>query len=122
MTTLNEVVLSLAARFSENHNDAWFERAAIREFEAGLPRDEAQLWALLDVVQQDPMAMSGVFVLKAELDGDTRYIVTTDLQAANQHLVSLGYVITETDLSSVLDSEFGGTASLEALHSPRDTT
>jgi hypothetical protein len=86
------------------------------EFDGGLSREHAECLALLNVLMRNPMALPGLSPLKAELEGDTHFIVTTDAQATFQHLSSIGCNITElTDLAEVLDSEFGGTASLAKI-------
>lgn len=57
MNTTNETVMALVARLDANLREAWEERAAIREFEGGLLRDQAECLALLDLIQQYPSEM-----------------------------------------------------------------
>jgi hypothetical protein len=114
MTT--SFVADMVNLLDANLREDYEERAAIMQFDGGLPREHAECLALLNVIRRYPMAMSGLSILKAELDGETRFIVTTNALAANQHLSTLGYVMTvPTDLASVVDSEFDGMALLASL-------
>ena len=109
--TITEELLN---RLDDDLKEEWEERAAIMEFDGGLSRDHAECLALLNVFMRHPMALSKLSLLRAELESDTHFIVTTNAQATFQHLSSIGYNITElTDLAEVLDSEFDGMASLE---------
>lgn len=50
------IVTDLAALLDENLREAWEERAAVMQFEAGIPRDLAEALALLLVIRQYPTA------------------------------------------------------------------
>jgi hypothetical protein len=108
------IMEELLSRLDSDLLETYEERAAIMEFSGGLSRDHAECLALLNIFLRHPLALLGLSVLKSEKEGITHFIVTTDAQATFQHLSSIGYNITElADLAEVLDSEFGGTASLE---------
>jgi hypothetical protein len=110
------IMEELLNRLTEDLKEAWEERSAIMEFDGGLSREHAECLALLNVFMRNPMALLGLRVLKLEQDGDTHFIVTADAQATPQHLSTIGCNITElTDLAEVLDSEFGGSASLAKI-------
>jgi hypothetical protein len=110
------IMEELLNRLNDDLKEAWEERSAIMEFDGGLSHDHAECLALLNIFMRQPMALSGLSLLKAELKGDTYFIVTTDAHATFQHLSSIGCNITElTDLAEVLDSEFGGSASLAKI-------
>jgi hypothetical protein len=69
-----------------------------------------------NVYLRHPMELLGLRGIKLEMEGDTQFIVTTRVPAAYQHLSSIDCRITVlTDLAAVLDSEFGGTASLAKI-------
>jgi hypothetical protein len=88
------------------------ERAAIMQYDGGLPRDHAECQALLNIIRKHPLALTGVSIFKSELDGATEFIVATKSQAA--HLSSTG--MTEVnDLAVLLDSDFDGLASLAKM-------
>jgi hypothetical protein len=48
------IVAELAARLNADMSEAWHERAAIMEFDGGLPRDLAEALALLVLIRQYP--------------------------------------------------------------------
>lgn len=49
-----EVITALVERLDANLREAFEERAAIREFDGGLPREHAEALALLDLIRQYP--------------------------------------------------------------------
>lgn len=57
MSQPNDIVASLVDRLDANLREAYEERAAIMEFEAGLTRDHAEALALLDLIRQNPQAV-----------------------------------------------------------------
>lgn len=92
------------------------ERAAIMQYDGGLSRYHAECLALLNILRKNPMTLMGLSVLKTELDGDIKFIVTTNAKVTHQCLSTSGRQITElSDLKSVLDSEFYGMATLAKL-------
>lgn len=54
MSQPNEIVSALVSKLDANLKEGWEERAAIMEFDGGLPRDYAEALALLAVIQQYP--------------------------------------------------------------------
>ena len=54
MNTEHPIVADFAALLDENLREAWEERAAVMQFEAGIPRDLAEALALLLVIRQFP--------------------------------------------------------------------
>ena len=54
---MNEIVESLVERLDHQLREAFEERAAIMEFDAGLSRDYAEALALLDLIRQHPAAV-----------------------------------------------------------------
>ena len=48
------IVTEIAARLDENLREAWEERAAVMEFDAGVQRDLAEALALLLVFRRYP--------------------------------------------------------------------
>ena len=89
------------------------ERAGIIEFEAVLPRAHAECLALIDVLKRHPEVLTGsspviVTVLQIELDGETQWLLTTDLDFARRHLSDIGAIeIAVLDLAEVTRSEAG---------------
>lgn len=54
MTEPNAIVMAIVEKLNEDLREAWEERAAILEFDAGLSRDLAECLALLDLIQRRP--------------------------------------------------------------------
>ena len=50
------IVTEFAALLDENLREAWEERAAVMQFDAGIPRDLAEALALLLVIRRFPTA------------------------------------------------------------------
>jgi hypothetical protein len=99
-------------RLNDDLREYFEERAAIREFDGGLPRDHAECLALLDTLRRDPLALVGVSALEVELEGVTRVVLTTDPGAAVTSLSALGAKVLGTaDIPRVI-AKFHGIAML----------
>jgi len=94
----------LVACLDENLREFFEERAAIREFDGGLPGDHAECAALLDTLRRDPLALVGVTVLQVQLGGVRRVVLTTDVA----RLSAMGAtVLGAADLPKVLSTSNG---------------
>ena len=51
---LDPTVAAMVSRLPEHLRELWQERAAIREYEAGLTRELSEALALLDVIRMHP--------------------------------------------------------------------
>lgn len=54
MTPADETVAAMVASLSDNLNELFQERAAIRQHEGGQPRELAEPMALLEVIRMHP--------------------------------------------------------------------
>jgi len=98
----------LVTRLSDDLREYFEERAAIREFDGGLPRDHAECAALLDTLRRDPLAFAGVTVLQVELAGVHRFVLASDAA----RLLQMGVkVLGVADLPNAI-AEFQGLAEL----------
>ena len=97
--------------------EAFTERAAILEFEAGIqPRALAEALAVLDLLRQSPWLITGLSVLQVELDGATQWLLTADLTLARQHLAEIGGVeMAVLDPAEVVRTQYGDVAMLGTL-------
>ena len=112
----DEIVADLVGRLDDNLTEWFHERAALREFDALLPRPFAESLALLDILHLYPLALTGIVTLEVELDGATHWLLTTDLNYARQTLTDINVTeIAVINLSDVINDQFGGTALLTAL-------
>jgi len=97
--------------------EAFAERAAILEFEAGIqPRGLAESLAVLDLLRQFPSLITGLSVLQVELDGATQWLLTADLELARQYLADIGGNETAVlDPAEVVRAQYGSVALLGTL-------
>ena len=110
---LNALVAEMVERLDENLREEFEERAGIVEFEAKRPRAYAEALALLNVLQRHPAALSGVTAMQVEIEGNSRWLLTTNVQVARQRLALAGGVLKGTyDLDSVIERQYSGMAFL----------
>ena len=115
MVPVNPIVEALVCRLDENLRESFEERAGIQQFEAGKERELAEALALLDVVRLQPLAVSGVVLLRATLEGAPVAVLTSATPAALARLGTLGATgVVVGDLAAALAS-LGGAARLTAL-------
>ena len=72
--------------------EAWLERSAVVEFDAGQSRPLAQALALIELLRRHPVILSAVQVLAVELDGGTQWLLTDSLTHARQLVDAIGGV------------------------------
>ncbi len=104
-------------RCDEEQLEAFAERSAVLEFEAGFqPRVLAESLAVLDLLRLFPRLLTGLVVLEIELDGATQWLLTTDLPYARQYLTDIGgNEIAVLDPAEVVRAQYGGVALLGTL-------
>lgn len=114
---LRPFAANVLERCDEGQLEAWGERAAILEFEAGCqPRALAEALAVLDLLRQSPWLLTGLTVLEVELDGTTQWMLTTDLEMARRYLTDIGGTeIAVLDPSDVVRKQYAGVAMLGTL-------
>ena len=116
VTPTDPLVAELAERLDASQRELFEERASIRQFDAQLPKGEAEALAMLDVVSRYPEALSGIHVLQIELDGGTEWLLTTDLAYARRYVAEVGgQEIAQCRLADVLLQQYGGIAVLNTL-------
>ena len=86
-------VADLVERLDADLREFFEERAAIREFDGGLPRDHAECLALLDTLRRDPLALVGVTVLRVEQGGVRCLVLTADADLAGSQLSAVGATV-----------------------------
>lgn len=111
MSSKKSLVIDLLRRLDPDVREEFEERAGIIEFDANLPRAHAESLALLDVLRRHPSVLTGVTVLQIELDGETQWLLTTDVSFARQHLADIGGTeIGVRDLAEVIHEQYSGIA------------
>ena len=116
VTPIDAIVADLVTQFDDNLREEFDERAAIMQFDGGLPRAHAECLALLDVLSRHPAAIVGIATRQIELNGTSHWFVTTDIEEARQHLSAVGAVeVSSCELARVLDEEYGGMAILSTV-------
>ena len=97
-------------------DEAWQERSAVVEFDAGLPRPLAEAVALIEVLRRHPSLLTQVQVLAVDVGGRTQWWVTDDLAHARCAVADVrGIEIDGPPVAEVVRSQFGGIALLSPL-------
>lgn len=114
---LRPFAANVLERCDEGQLEAWAERAAILEFDAGSqPRALAEALAVLDLLRQSPWLLTGLVALEIELDGAGQWLLTTDLEMARRYLADIGGTeIAVLDPSNVVRTQYAGVAMLGTL-------
>lgn len=114
---LRPFAANVLERCDEGQLEAWAERAAILEFDAGCqPRALAEALAVLDLLRQSPWLLTGLVALEIELDGAGQWLLTTDLEMARRYLANIGCTeIAVLDPSNVVRTQYAGVAMLGTL-------
>ena len=109
---LDEHVRRIVARLDAGRREAFEERAAIVEYDAGLPREEAERRALLDVLANLGFPMP-VQLLQLEIDGGTQWVLTGDGPALCAELQAQGVErILQVSLADTVRTQFADAAYL----------
>jgi hypothetical protein len=115
-TPYHPIVADLLVKLDEHQHEQFHERAGILTFDAGLDRQLSETLSLLNLIRQNPLALSGITALQIELDGGSEWILTTNLTFARQHLADIGAKeISVADLADVVAQQYGGIATLTTL-------
>ena len=116
VTPTDPLVAELVERLDANQREDFEERAAIMQFDGGLPRGHAEALAMLDLLCRQPAILSGISVLQIELDGGTEWLLTTDLPYARRYITDVGgHEVAVRHLTDVLLTQYGGVAVLTTL-------
>lgn len=110
---IDSLVADLVAKLDDNLREDFEERAGIMEYEAKLPRAHAECLALLDVLNRHPNTLCEVTVLEVELDDETQWLLTTDLDYARQRLADMGGVVVGVlNPAEVVEEQYDGLSML----------
>ena len=109
---MTSLIADLLDRLDTERRYEFEERAGTIEFDSGVPRDEAEALALIDMLRTHPAALLGVTALEIERDGESLLVVTTDLDAAEAHF---GGIQSFVDLAEIVRTQFGGIALITPL-------
>lgn len=107
-------VARLVEQLDANRREAFEERAGILEFEARLPRLEAERQALIQTLARyGLLASSRACLLQVEIAGATQWLLTGDEDLARQRLAEHGVtVVADVDLVETLRRQYGELAVL----------
>ena len=116
VTPTDPLLVDLVTRLDDALREDFEERAAIMQFDGGLPRGHAECRAMLDLLRRHPSVLSGITVLEIELDGGSEWLLTTDLPFARQYVADIhAKEIAKVNLADVLELQYGGVAVLTTL-------
>ena len=115
-TPIDPLVTEMVDLLDENLREAFEERAAIVEFDGGLPRAHAECLALLSTLRRNPASLTGVLALYVKVGGAYAWLVTTEIERARKYLTAkAGEQLAVVDLGFVLNEKFSGMATLAAV-------
>lgn len=111
---LDAGVARLVQQLDDGRREAFEERAGILEFDAKLPRLEAERQALLQTLARYGFPGSpDVRLLQVEVGGATQWLLSGNEIAARRVQADQGAgEVVEVDLADTLHSQFGGLAVL----------
>ena len=116
MTQPQSLIADLLEKLDAELRYEFEERAGIIEFDAGVPRDDAEAYALIDLLRTHPDALVGVAVVQVAIDGSVHFVLTTDIGAARDRFEAVTLTpIRVADLADVIKKQFDGLALLERL-------
>ena len=113
------LIADLLSRLDVELRYQFEESAGTIEFDSGVPRDEAEALALIDLLRTHPGALLGVTVVQVNHDGHTDFVITNDLESVDRHFGSaaLAHIV---DLADVVRTQFGGLAVIHQLGDTHD--
>ena len=106
------LIADLLDRLDRERRYEFEERAGTIEFDSRVPRDEAEVLALVDLLRTHPGALLGFIALEVEHKGLRRIVVTTDVDAAEAHF---GSVLRIVDMADLVRTRFSGIALVTPL-------
>jgi hypothetical protein len=110
------LVADLVARLSPDLREDFEERAAIMEFDSLQPREDAECFALIDVLRRHPGALLSGVIFRGRCGSSHRYVISTSEQLAQEALTKLGAVAIErVEFEYAIDDLLGGVAELITL-------
>lgn len=78
---------AVIARLDENLREHFEERAAIMEFDAGLPRAQAECLALISVLEGRPSALGWTVAALVQIDARRRWLLIDKTDPIPRHKV-----------------------------------
>lgn len=111
------LVEDLLVRLDPHARYEFEERAGIIEFDSNVPRDDAECYALIDLLRERPDALLGMSVLQIDKKNDSvAFVLTTDLDAALDRFQGEDtQALRVPDLANVIKTLFDGIALLSDL-------
>lgn len=109
---LDAGVTRLVALLDEDRYEWFAERAGILEFDARLPRIDAERQGLIQTLARYGFPVRPpVWLLQLEIDGGTQWVLAADEVAARRRLTERGATgVLTVDLPDVLHRQFGDLA------------
>ncbi|WP_374409344.1 hypothetical protein [Hydrogenophaga sp.] len=113
---LDAGVARLVEQLDDDRREAFEERAGILQFDARLPRLEAERQALIQTLARHGLPVREPFIaLQAEFDGAVQWALVSDEAEGRARLLRLGAsTVVRVDAREVLEVQFDGLAWLSA--------
>ncbi|MDD3353138.1 hypothetical protein [Zoogloea sp.] len=109
---LDAGVARLVEQLDDNRREAFEERAGILQFDARLPRLDAERQALIQTLARHGLPGRELFIaLQAEFEGAVQWVLVSDEAEGRARLLRLGAsTVVRVDTREVLEVQFGGLA------------
>jgi hypothetical protein len=109
---MDGLISDLVDRLNVELREEWDERAGINQFDAGLDRQSAEWFAMLDILHRFPWAVAGVTVIQFQLGEDMYWLLTTEQDGLQRVARFGGGGANFVDLAEVVRERFQGAALL----------
>ena len=114
--TLNPIVATITEKLDSNLYEAFEERAAIMEFDAGLDRELAEALALLCILHNHPECLQPLVALEVQLEDEVKHVLTTSLGDSKRRLEAMGgSIVRVLDPVELIRNTFQGHALLTQI-------
>jgi hypothetical protein len=108
------LIADLLAKLDPELRYEFEERAGIIEFDANVDRDQAEAYALIDLLRTHPDALVGLAVLQVASDDRVQFVLASDVEAARGRFEAVTLTpMRVADLAEVVKTQFDGLARLE---------
>jgi hypothetical protein len=106
---VHETVQNIVDRLPEELVEAWEEKSAVMEYDAGLSRQHAEALALLNLLDDDPDVISELRAAQIDVGDAPRFFVGSSKELLDEVAGRLGgEIAARRSVAWVLDEEFGG--------------
>lgn len=86
MTPKESLIADLLVLLDDDARYEFEERAGIMEYEGGAERDDAEAYALIDLLRRHPGALLRLYLVQVDLPSGTRYFLVDSMRDLDERL------------------------------------